>query len=349
MAPAPAPAPVPPPAPVIEAAPPVAETPSPVTMTVKHIALLLPVQAPDFRPAAEAFQAGFQASQMVHGGGLPIRLYGTDGSADTISKSYVHAVESGARVVVGPMTRNGVTALASSPLVMVPTLALNQPEGEVRTNNLYFFGLSVEAEAAMVARQAYDDGFRKLAVASTPTAFARRTREAFVQAWRALGGTVIATAEMRADPGALPALRELGSTNAEFIFLAASFEETRVLRPYLPSQLPVYTTSQVNLRAGEPQHDLDLEGVRFLDMLWLLAPNDPRVSIYPAATGLSSEMSRFYALGIDSYRIATALAEGQSTFAFEGVTGRIDVTPGRVVERAPWRATFRNGLPVLAQ
>jgi uncharacterized protein len=322
--------------------------PHPFTLKEAHIALLLPTEAPDFRPAAEAFQSGFQAAQKVHGHPIAVRLYPTDASADGIARKYTEAVENNARVVVGPMTRSGVTALASSALVVVPTLSLNQPESAARVPDLYLFGLSVEQEAAMVAQWAFNENFRNAAVVTAANPLARRMRDAFVQAWRAAGGSIAGTAEPQ--PGAdLITLRDLSATGADSIFLAAGFEDARLLRPYLPSQLPVYTTSQINLRAGDPRRDLDLAGVRFLDMPWILQPDDPRVAAYPPALNLSGETLRFYALGIDAYRIATALADGQHAMEFEGVTGSIRVYADGLIDRYPWPALFRDGLPVRAQ
>lgn len=322
--------------------------PHPFTLKEAHIALLLPLDAPDFRAVADAFQNGFHAAQKIHNHPLPVRAYPTDASAERIAAKYTEAVENNARVVVGPMTRSGVTALTNSALAVVPTLALNQPEAALRAPNMYFFSLSVEQEAALVAQRALDELYRNAVVVNAANPLARRMRDAFVQTWRAAGGHIAATVETRAD-SELIALRDLGNTGAEIVFLAAGFEDARLLRPYLPSQLPVYTTSQINLRTGDPLRDLDLTGVRFLDMPWILKPDDPRVAAYPPAVNLSGESLRFYALGIDAYRIATALAEGRKSLDFEGVTGSIRVPPGGQIERRPWPAQFRDGFAVRAQ
>ena len=313
-----------------------------------YIALLLPLEAPEFKPAAEAFQNGFNAGQKAHPGSITVRTHSTDASPERIATQYKEALMNGASVVVGPMTRNGVTALASSALVIVPTLSLNLPESNVRVPGLYVFGLPVENEAAIVAQQMVDERYRSVVVVNTANALGRRMRDAFLPTWRAGGGQVAALSEVRSG-GNLTFLRELSMSGADVIFLAAGFEEARVIRPYLPSQMPVYTTSQINLRPGDSQRDLDLDGVRFLDMPWVLSPENPRVSIYPPAPGLSGETLRFYALGIDAYRIALALSQGQNAMEFDGVTGRIRVSPDGTVERRPWPAVFRDGIPILAQ
>ena len=320
----------------------------PPVATQPYIALLLPLETPDFRSAAEAFNNGFNAAQKVHPAPIAVRLHSTDASPDRIAAQYKEALANGASVVVGPMTRNGVTALVSSALVMVPTLTLNLPENNVKMAGLYVFGLPVENEAAMVAQQMFEDRYRNVAVVNTANPVGRRMREAFLQAWRASGGNVVALSEVRSN-GNLTFLRELGTSSADVVFLAAGFDEARVIRPYLPSQTAVYTTSQINLRPGDPQRDLDLDGVRFLDMPWVLSPDHPGVSIYPPAPTLSGETLRFYALGIDAYRIALALAQGERSMEFDGVTGHIKVAPDGTISRRPWPAAFRDGLPVLTQ
>lgn len=346
--PVPVPAPLPadlPPAPVGE----VISDPPPKPEATPHIALLLPLESPDFRVAAEAFLSGFQAAEKVQAQALPSTVYATDAAPERISAQYAQAINAKARVVVGPMTRNGVAALATSGLVMVPTLALNQPETSAALpSGMYVFGLSTELEAAGVARQAYNDKFRSALVVNTPNASGRRTRDGFIQAWRAAGGKVVKAVETRGTAN-LISLRDLPAAEADVIFLAGGFDEIRLIRPYLPSQLPVYTTSQINLRAVDARRDLDLENVRFLDMPWILSPADLRFTNYPPIAGMSEERLRFYALGVDAYRIATALATGRNSLQVEGLTGDLTVFPDGSIERRLWPAVYRDGFPVIAQ
>jgi len=60
---------------------------------------------------------------------------------------------------VGPLTRNGVSAVVDSALVIVPTLALNVPERTVSgQRDLYVLSLHAESEARQVAQLAWQDG-----------------------------------------------------------------------------------------------------------------------------------------------------------------------------------------------
>jgi outer membrane PBP1 activator LpoA protein len=341
--PAPRPAPVEVPAPAPPPAPAVPEAAAPPKPPAAAITLVLPLDAPDFRPAAEAVSMGFLAAMAAEGRKLDVVVRRSDASDDGVLAQYQAAVDAGTLLVVGPMTRSGVTALVRTRKVAVPTLALNQPDGGgPLPPSLYLFGLGVDAEARQVARQAWADSMRTVAVVGTATPLSQRSREAFVDEWLVLGGKITDVVELR--PGTDPVqIREAIDRNPpHFVFLAESGDRARLLRPYVGGQMPVYATSQVNTTA-DPVKNLDMNGVRFTDMPWLVTPEDPAVARFPRPQGLDGDLARFYALGIDAYRIAQRLLDGGRAFDFAGVTGRIAVQGGGVVERRPVAATFRDG------
>jgi outer membrane PBP1 activator LpoA protein len=334
------------PAPLPEVLPP-APTPEPLPPKAgPAVTLLLPLDAPDFQPAAQAVQQGFMAAMVAEGRTLAVAIRRTDASDERVLADYDAAIQAGTQVVVGPMTRTGVAALARAGRLAVPTLALNQPEGAVAVpDSLFVFGLAVEAEARQIARRAWNDGMRIASVVNAATPLSRRSRDAFVDEWLALGGHVIDVIEVA--PGTDPVLvtETLDRDPPHFVFLAESGERARRLRPYLGSQMPVYATSQVNTTT-DPLKNLDLNGVHFADMPWLLRPDDPAVARFPRPPGLQGDLARFYALGIDAFRIAARLLEGQRTFEFAGVTGSIAVNGSGTVERRPVGATYRDGRTV---
>jgi len=341
-------APLPPP--VATAPPSLPELPPPPVPLPKAdgpaVTLLLPLDAPEFQPAAEAVQRGFLAAMAAEGRTLEVVTRRTDASDERVLADYDAAIRAGTRLVVGPMTRSGVAALARTNRLAVPTLALNQPEGSVAIpSSLFVFGLAVETEARQIARRAWTDGQRIATVVSAPMPLSRRSRDAFVDEWLALGGHLIEVIEVapRADPALVTEI--LDRDPPHFVFLADSGDRARQLRPYLGSQMPVYATSQVNT-TSDPLKNLDLNGVQFADMPWLLRPDDPAMARYPRPPGLQGDLARFYAVGIDAFRIAAALLDGQRDFEFAGVTGRIAVHGSGLVARRPVGATFRDGRTV---
>ena len=344
------PAPVRPPAP--EPGPPPATAVPPAPAPLKPgpaVTLLLPLDAPEFQAPAEAVRQGFMAALAIEGRQFEVVVRRTDGTADRVLAEYEAVIQSGTRLVVGPMTRSGVSALLRSGRLTVPTLALNQPESATALpGSLYIFGLAADVEARQIAHRAWNDAMRVAAVVSTANPLSRRTRDAFVDEWLLIGGTVTDTIEVQ--PGVdLAQVREvLDRRPPQFVFLAESGARARLLRPYLGSQTPVYATSQVNTTI-DPLKNLDLNGVLFADMPWLVSPDDPAVARYPRPAGLDGDLMRFYALGIDACRIAIALLDGQQRFEFVGVTGRIAVQGAGFVERVPVAATFRDGRTVAVE
>ncbi|MGE5027142.1 MAG: penicillin-binding protein activator, partial [Betaproteobacteria bacterium] len=102
-----------------------------------HIALLLPLDSDSFGQAAEAVRQGAVAASAMQAAPqgpkpagqmpatLPLQTYPTGDRMEDIVSAYRQALQAGAKIVVGPLTRHGVTALARSGLISVPTRALN--------------------------------------------------------------------------------------------------------------------------------------------------------------------------------------------------------------------------------
>ncbi len=85
------------------------------------------------------------------------------------------------------------------------------------------------------------------------------------------------------NPDDAPAIKErISALKGDMVFLALDRAATRAVRPYISGTLPIYTTSiGVDPRA-EATVNVDLEGVRYVDMPWFVQPDHPAVMIYPA-------------------------------------------------------------------
>ncbi|MEW6314105.1 MAG: penicillin-binding protein activator [Pseudomonadota bacterium] len=299
----------------------------PVPPAVPHIALLLPLDSAPFGHVADAVREGFIAAASVQGTDLPIMAYPTDENTEKILASYREAIAAGARIVVGPLTRNAVAALAASNLVTVPTLALNALESERWPPQMYMYGLQIESDARQVAQLAYAQGKRKVVVVGTDTALSRRMRQAYADEWKKLGAETAAELILHADNDILPTLREEVMKNAaDAVFLALDGEKARTVRSYLDSSAAIYATSQVFSGKTETLANFDLNGVRFVDMPWLVQPDHPAVMIYPRPEmPLSAELERLYAFGIDAFRLAETMLHPPADWdiTLDGVTGHI--------------------------
>jgi len=316
-----------------------------------HVALILPLASHTFSRHADAVRQGFvAAAKAAAKNAPPVRIYSVNEDTVNVLTIYEQAVESGAQLVVGPLTRNGVAVIAASNLVTVPTLALNSLEpGSPQPARLYLFGLSVELEARQVARLAFDDGRRNAFILSDDSTLGNRMRKAFLQEFARFGGVTVAELSFSADQSSLNKLRQAANLGvADMVFLALDFARARTVRPYLGNALALYATSQVSAgRSGTlATHDLNL--VRFVDMPWLLQADHPAVMIYPRPQlGDLVEFDRLYALGIDAFRIGLELLRSSHEPGVDGVTGRIRLTRDQQFVRELTTAQYVDGKTVI--
>lgn len=314
-----------------------------------HIALVLPLNSPDFRRAAEMVRQGFLvAAGMPAERPLPTRVYATDADSEGTLLAYQDALRNGASVVVGPLTRDGVATLAASGLVRVPTLALNtiDARGALLPGELYFFGLGIEAEAQQLARLAFAPERARAYIVSSGSPLANRIRDAFTAAWESFGGVVAGELlPLAAGPELWPELRRQVTGGDAVALLAMEFDRARLIRPYIDPAVPVYATSLVN-QGGGAVGSHDLSGVRFVDMPWLLAPRRPPASLYPRPdTAVGVDLERLYALGIDAYRLALEVVRlpAPGAVAVNGVTGDITLSARQQFQRELMPAEFFGG------
>ena len=297
--------------------------------TQPHIAVILPLQSSAFGRLAEQVRLGVvTASNAASYNALPITVYSTTGDTRRILEAYKQAVAGGARAVIGPLTRDGVSSLAQNANISVPTIALNAPDTDVMLpQGMYVFGLQVETEAEQVAQLAFEHGGRKALLVAGETPLGQRIARAFTRKWLQLKGDIADEFVYSTDPKALTALRELITTTAaDVAFLAVNAPRARFIRPYLGTQLPIYATSLVYASNADKSQLYDLDGVRFMDMPWLLEQDHTAVMTYQRIRMESGALDeeRFYALGIDAYRIAQALLAGSGVVPkIDGVTGMI--------------------------
>lgn len=310
-----------------------------------HIALLLPVNSSAFARHAEAVKDGFLAAAKTHGRTLPpIRVYAINDDQDVVA-SHRQALAAGARLIVGPLTRSGVTALAGSGPIAVPTLALNVPEGGLRLPaNLYTLSLQVETEARQAAQLAFREGRLNAFTLYADTPILRRIHQAFIEEFTRLGGKHVAEYAFTPDPAGLGRIKQAIALGvADMAFLALDLPRARLARPYL-DPLALYATSQVHPGNAGALAGFDLADVRLVDMPWLLQPDHPAVMIYPRQDYHDApDLERLYALGIDAFRIAQDLLNGNFDPKIDGVTGRITLGRDQHFMRELASARFSEG------
>jgi outer membrane PBP1 activator LpoA protein len=309
-----------------------APNPAPPTPMVAkpHVALILPTASPALGGLAEAVKAGFMAASDAAGKeSVPVVVTPVDNESGALVLACKLAQQAGALLVVGGFTRDGAQTLASSECARQPVLALNELRGELG-KGVYSFSLSLENEARQAALLAVADGLHSAIVIGSPSALSKRVQEAFEREWMRAAGELRRTT-FSGNPDDAPLVRDkIANMRGDMVFFALGPEEARAVRPYVTGMLPIYATSlSVNPRA-EAIVNVDLQGVRYVEMPWFVLPDHPAVMAYPAPKGtFSVESERLYAFGIDAFRLALLIARGDpARTAVDGVTGRITVEDG---------------------
>jgi outer membrane PBP1 activator LpoA protein len=352
-----------------------------------QVAVLLPLSG-SLAVASTAIRDGILAAyyDTADGSRRPVlRFYDVGTNPVDAGARYQQAVADGARFVIGPLRKEAVQAVLQLPQLPVPLLTLNTVDNDAPANPAVFqFGLAPEDEARDAARRAWQDGHRR-AISLVPQGdWGERVQAAFADEWSRLGGVLLdhptydpaeadhsrvisAALNLDASKARQASLvRLLGRKlefeprrrqDVDFIFLLATPEQARLIRPQLSffraQHVPVYGTSHVYTGRPDRSRDFDLNGIRFCDMPWMLETGgdwqDLKQGISERWPDSAASHGRFYALGVDAYRIMPYLGRFESGLfgAYHGVTGNLTLDDRQVLHRALVWAQFRNGLPSL--
>jgi len=361
----------------------------------KQIALILPLNNRFARAASairDGFLAAYysQPTNTVGPSVLvpSIRIYDEGNEPGDVDFAYAQAINDGAEFVVGPLNKDAVNNLAHREGLPVPILTLNYSEerGRERSEklpaNLFQISLSPEQEARQAAERAWLDGHTRAAIIMPDTSWGNRVARAFTERWLQLEGTVVEkqTYDARKNDYSLPIRRLLNVDESEnrqnelrntlgarvefiprrrqdidFIFMAASSRQARLIKPQLrfhhAPEVPVYTTSHAYGGSADPGMDRDMDGVQFSDMPWTLKPassdNTLRTDIQSNWPEQEKRYSRLFALGIDAYHIISqlnSLRRDRSSY-FAGETGDLSLDINNRLQRRLLWARFENGIP----
>lgn len=305
-----------------------------------RIGLLLPLRSATLRQPAEVLRAGFMAAHARDGAGYTVEVIESGDGALEALDAYGQAVQR-SDIVVGPLARPAVSAVATSTAPRKPTIALNNPEaGTLVPPHMLVIGLSIEDEArqaaAWVSRE--QPGAAALVV-SGAAAWQRRIATAFAEEWAKLGHqsqlVEIASGNSYQTETSIGQLNsKIQAESPNLIFAALDPFQARQVRGVIGSNVPFYAASSVNSRAVAGDSLPELDGMRMLDMPWVVQRDNATVMAYPRWNGaaLGLDMERLYALGIDAFRVAREVALGRKSFELDGVTGKL-------------KANFGNGAP----
>lgn len=309
------------------------------------IALVLPLSSPDYARAAEAVRDGFLAAAAAAGAKERVRVIAH--AQDGVLEAFDDAAAGGARVVVGPLVRDDLKALATADRDVPVTIALNQlDDAAPLPPRVYTFALAIESDARTIARRMRDDGATSVAVIGGDTPLMRRFAHAFVGEWILAGGNLPQSFPFVPTQDGLRALRrDLARATVDTIVIAVDGPDAALVKTFAP-RVTAWASGQVNQRQ-DAAAIRDLEDVRFVDVSWIVAPGAAEFARLPRPEFASYALDRLYALGVDAYRVAEAFVEAPpDRLAFDGATGHVELSDARQIAREGRLATFRAGAVV---
>ncbi|QAU33202.1 penicillin-binding protein activator [Janthinobacterium sp. 17J80-10] len=331
-----------------------------------RIAIVLPTLSDTFSTAAQALRAGFMAAHEREPDGIEVTLVESADGAQNALSAYESALAQN-DIVVGPLARADVAAIARSGKVAKPTLTLAPADADIALPaQALAIGLSIEDEARQLATWAGAGRKQaKAVVIAGGVAWQRRAARAFAAQWQELGLEALPV-EIASSSGYLSAAgleqvrKRLMEEKPAVVFFGLDAFQAQQMQLALPKGLApaphTYGTSQLNpwnaadWRSAEKR--IEMNGVRLLDLPWLLQPDHPAVMVYPrpvmeADRRANPDLDRLYALGIDAYRVAREIAAHRTAFELDGVTGRLSVNfaAGNYrLRRAAQPAAYQDGM-----
>ncbi len=334
-----------------------------------HVALLIPLSGP-LKGPGEAIQDGFMAAYKANNGQEMTKVKVYDTNKGAIEDIYQQSITDGAEYVVGPLIKSQVAAIAgiNHP---VPTLLLNDSDTSIQDNS-YLFGLSPANEAIQVAIRARSKGYQRVLVIAPKTDWGFEVTKAFRNQWEADGGRI-------ADALLYDAKDDLNKKMRDFLHISAAQEREKnikqvlgqhieaapnrrqdfdmvfmlaypskarqlipLLKYYYAGDVPVYATSSVYGGSSNALKDKDLDGVIFCDIPWVFS-HQMGARNWPEQF---NSYNRLYALGMDSYALATQLNQ-LILFPADGSSddnGTLYLKPSKQVARVLEWGQFKEGL-----
>lgn len=349
--------------------------------TPSRVAILLPTDG-GLAAAARTIRDGILSAYLESPGDAAIRFYSSGDNPESAYSAYSQAIQDGATQIIGPLRIESTRALAGIENQTVPILLLNEtipddtlkPGQSAMVNSL---SLSQPEEAVAIANKALEQGQKNALVLVPDSAWGRRIETAFTTVFENGEGhisgsahfdtttsdhSVVLTqllkidesrqrkADLQSRIGVPLTFEPHRRDDFEFIFLAASPEEGRELKPLLrfhdTGDVSVYAMGRVFSGRVALASDQDLNGILFPATPWQL--NGPDKTVLTLESIRGGEFGNLYALGQDAWRILPwlGLMQKDPDLWFPGETGALRLQENGQLHRRPAWAQFSAGRPI---
>lgn len=333
-----------------------------LAISTQRIAVLLPMSGP-YGEISRVILDGLMAAQLTNPGNTTnVQVYDTGSDPAAILNNYQRAVLEGANLVIGPMNKSSVDQLAMSNLT-VPVIAMNYGKNQQQFNpNLFQFALLPEDEAAQAAERMAREGMMRTVVFVPDNDWGKRVADAFTAQYEAFGGTVVSTGRFNPSKTdnspiirqALGVKKDERREDVDAIFMAATPKEGRLLKPLFrfhhAGDLPVFATSHVFSGQTNVNSDIDLNGVSFVEIPWLVGDLPEQGAPPPQISELSQnaqQIPRLFAFGYDAFTLAPKVRQlaASPLLRHEGLSGDVYADSSNRLHRVMRWAKFSRGRP----
>lgn len=344
------------------------------------IALILPLSG-KLAASGKAVREGFLAAYLNTRNRqetLPELVILDSNREQDIQTTYNKAVNSGAQLIIGPLTKNELQSLIDKPPTRpVPTLALNQITEKPAPQWLRQFALSPSEEIEQIVAQGLFHNPGNALVIFPDTPRGQQQKHLLEKVWQAEHNqlvTKIAYTEQRqfsdqtksalnitSSESRAKQLRRLIGTDSEYsprrrqdidtIFLLSNrAEDARSLKPLLDfhyaGDLPIYAISTVFEGNISSSRDRDINSINFIDMPWSFDSNIEEKQQLQKSPQWQSSYSRLYALGTDAWLIHDRLNLLNEHY-YRGNTGTLKFDSNGTMRRNLVIGKFSRGKPLI--
>jgi outer membrane PBP1 activator LpoA protein len=346
-----------------------------------RVAALLPGEG-RFAAAGLAVRDGLLSAFADQPAGAELLLFETTDDPQSAIAAYFSALDASADLIIGPMTKESVEAMLTLAGMSTPVLALNEFPPDFASpmgleGQLAGISLSQERTVESMAVTAIARAHRRAVVLAPESAWGERMVQAFEEAFLQREGEIVVSARYPETENDHSALLErileidqsearkrrlentlqqrlefqpVRRTDVDMIFLAATPQQARLIRPQLrfldAGDVPVYSPERVYGGAPDPAGNQDLNGIRFPITPWQLEhPNREDIPGLQSIRGGS--LGALYALGRDAWNMLPwlPLMRQDPDFRFPGDSGYYRSMQDENLVREPAWAVFEQGMP----
>ena len=345
------------------------------------VAVLLP-ESGRVSTAAAAIRDGLMSAFLDNPGGSEIMFFATGDQPESAISAYFSALDSGAKWIIGPLQKESIEAILALAGLTTPVLALNDlpelfapPPG--LEGQIFGISLSQEKEATAIARHAIERGFQRAVVLTPESDWGERMADAFQADFLQEDQQIIVSArfqelennyspvierilkidESKARKAQLENTLQMPleyeavrRNDIDVIFLAASSEQARLIRPQLrfhdAGDIPVYSSGRVYSGQPNTTFNQDLNGIRFAITPWQLEHTEAD-DIPKLESIRGGNFASLFTVGHDAWNVLPwlDLMRKDPDFPFTGYSGSYQSGREANLSREPAWAIFQRGRP----